>query len=154
MRSRIAAVCAALNAAGARYLVAGGAACVLHGYVRATTDVDILIEPTEENAARILAALSTIGYGFARELAARDILTKPITVLGDDPAVDVFHGLWGVSYASAAPSRVVVDLEGVAVPVLALEDLIASKRSGRPLDQADVEALEHIQRLRQRMGAE
>ena len=44
--SRILQVCAALNASEVQYLVIGGAACVLHGYVRATTDVDILIEPT------------------------------------------------------------------------------------------------------------
>ena len=45
-------VCALLNAAGARYLIAGGYACILHGIVRTTEDVDLLIEPTEENCAR------------------------------------------------------------------------------------------------------
>jgi len=141
-------VCAALNSAGARYLVAGGAACVLYGYVRATTDVDILIDPTPDNAARILDGLSAVGYGFARDLAERDILAKPITVVGDDPAVDIFHTLWGVNYASAAKNAVRIDVDGVAVPVLSLDDLIKSKQSGRPLDQADAEALQQIRTLR------
>ncbi|MBA3498651.1 MAG: hypothetical protein H0T86_16255 [Gemmatimonadales bacterium] len=43
-------VCQALNTAGARYLVIGGVACILHGYVRATTDLDVLIERTPDNA--------------------------------------------------------------------------------------------------------
>src|SRR5437660_9267658 len=96
VKRRVAEVCAALNAAGALYLVAGGTACVLHGYVRATTDVDVMIDPTLENASRILEGLSGIGYGFARELSPKELLAKPITVIGDDPAVDIFHALWGV----------------------------------------------------------
>src|SRR5439155_25278041 len=46
---RVAIVCAALNRAKARYLVIGGIACILHGYARATDDIDILIERTEAN---------------------------------------------------------------------------------------------------------
>ncbi len=42
-------VCQLLNKAGARYLVCGAHACILHGLVRTTEDVDILIEPTEDN---------------------------------------------------------------------------------------------------------
>lgn len=153
VKRRIADVCGALNAAGARYLVAGGTACVLYGYVRATTDVDILVDPTPENAARILDGLAAVGYGFARDFAARQIIESPITVIGDDPAVDIFHGLWGVSYASAAPNAVLVYVDGVAVPLLSLDDLIASKQSGRPLDQADAEALQQIKRLRSASGS-
>src|SRR5213079_1497012 len=63
----VATVCAALNRAKARYLVIGCVACILHGYARATDDVDILIERTEANAARVLAALARVGYGFASE---------------------------------------------------------------------------------------
>ena len=45
---RVAQVCAALNRAKAKYLVIGGVACILHGYGRATEDIDILIERTRE----------------------------------------------------------------------------------------------------------
>lgn len=152
MRSRTIQVCAALNASGAKYLVIGGAACVLHGYVRATTDVDILIEPTRENAERVLEALSTVGYGFARELTPEEILARPITVIGDDPGVDVFLGAWSINYRLALPGATRVDVDGVEVPLVSLDDLIASKRSGRPQDVADVEALEHIKRLRAARG--
>ena len=141
-------VCAALNREGAKYLVIGGIACALHGYVRATTDVDILIERTLANAERVLAALETTGYDFAREWAADEILKRPITVIGDDPAVDVFTVAWKVKYEKAAPRSSVVEVEGVSIPVIGLDDLIETKRTGRALDAADIEALEKIRQWR------
>lgn len=141
-------VCEALNAAGARYLVIGGVACILHGYARATTDVDILIERTPENARRVLDGLSTVGYGFAREWRPDEILRRPITVIGDDPAVDIFTVAWSVKYAGAVARSSVAQVEGVEIPLIGLDDLIETKRTGRPLDATDIEALEEIKRLR------
>ena len=141
-------VCEALNKAGAHYLVIGGVACVLHGYVRATTDVDILIERTPENAAAVLRGLATVGYGFAREWSAEDILKRPITIIGDDPAVDVFTVAWSVKYDGAVRRSSVVEIEGVRIPLIGIDDLIATKRTGRLQDAADIEVLEEIKRLR------
>jgi len=141
-------VCEALNRSRAKYLVIGGVACVLHGYVRATTDVDILIERTPENAERVLGALSTIGYGFAREWTPGELLKRPVTVIGDDPAVDVFTVAWKVKYEQAAKRSSSVDIDGVSIPLISIDDLIETKRTGRALDAADIEALEEIKRLR------
>lgn len=145
-------VCAVLNETGSRYLVIGGIACILHGYVRATTDVDILIERSLANAERVLAALERVGYGFAREWSAREILERPITVIGDDPQVDIFTVAWNVKYEDAVRRASVVEVEGVEIPLASLDDLIATKRTGRALDQADIEALEEIKRLRTQEG--
>lgn len=141
-------VCAALNRERASYLVIGGIACALHGYVRATTDVDILIERTPANAEKVLAALATVGYGFAREWTAEEILKRPITVIGDDPAVDVFTVAWSVKYENAVQRSSLVEVEGVSIPLIGLDDLIETKRTGRALDAADVEALEKIKQWR------
>ena len=138
----------ALNRGGAKYLVIGGVACILHGYVRATTDVGILIQRTEPNARRVLDALSTVGYGFAREWSAAEILRRPITVIGDDPAVDVFTVAWRVNYEHAVGRSATVEVEGVQLPLIGLDDLIETKRTGRLQDAADIEVLEEIQRLR------
>ena len=146
-RAIAARVCAALNDAGAKYLVIGGVACVLHGYGRATTDVDILIERTPRNAERVLKALSTIGYGFAREWTADEILKRPITVIGDNPAVDIFTVAWKVKYQQAVTRATSVTVDGVKIPLIDIDDLIETKRTGRPLDAADIEALEEIKRL-------
>jgi hypothetical protein len=141
-------VCSALNRTGSAYLVIGGIACILHGHVRATKDVDILIDPTRDNAERILEALSTVGYGFARELAPQEILSRPIFVIGDDPEVDIFTVAWSVRYRDAVGRSSIVVIDDVKVPLISLDDLIATKRTGRLLDAADVEVLEEIKRVR------
>jgi hypothetical protein len=139
-------ICQALNAAGARYLVIGGIACILHGYVRATTDLDVLIERSPDNAGRVLEGLARIGYGFAREWTAKELLARPITVIGDDPAVDVFTVAWTVKYEQAVRRAASAEVEGVIIPFIGLDDLIATKRTGRLQDAADVEVLEDIKR--------
>ena len=147
-QSRVTRVCAALNRGKARYLVIGGVACILHGYARATDDVDILIERTEANATRVLKMLGALGYGFAREWTAAELLKRPITVIGDDPRVDVFTVAWTVKYEQAAPRAATLDVDGVKIPLISIDDLIATKRTGRLQDAADIEALEEIRRLR------
>lgn len=145
-------VCDALNRAGVRYLVIGGVACILHGYARATTDVDILIERTPENARRTLDALGTVGWGFAREWSPDEILRRPITVIGDDPAVDVFTVAWRIKYEDAVARSSTVEIDGVAIPLISLDDLVETKRTGRLQDAADIEVLEEIRRLRTARG--
>jgi aminoglycoside-2''-adenylyltransferase len=142
-------VCRALNKADAKYLVIGGIACILHGYVRATTDLDILIERSPGNAERILRGLAKLGYGFAGELTANELVARPITVIGDDPAVDIFTVAWTVKYEQAVARGVSAEVEGVHIPYISLEDLIATKRTGRLQDAADIEVLEEIKRVRQ-----
>lgn len=147
-QSRITPVCAALNRGKAKYLVIGGVACILHGYARATDDIDILIERSEANAARVLKVLGGLGYGYAREWTAAEVLKRPITVIGDDPRVDVFTVAWKVKYEQAAPNASTVDVDGVKIPLIGIDDLIETKRTGRLQDAADIEALEQIRRLR------
>lgn len=142
----VATVCAALNRAKARYLVIGGIACILHGYARATDDIDILIERTEENADRVLKALATLGYGFARAWTATEMLKRQITVVGDDPRVDIFTVAWSIKYAQAAPRSDTVAVAGVRIPLIGIDDLIETKRTGRLQDAADIEVLEEIRR--------
>ncbi|HRQ77670.1 MAG TPA: hypothetical protein PLY94_03655, partial [Gemmatimonadaceae bacterium] len=120
----------------------------LWGSARATRDIDILIEPTEQNAQRVLDALSTLGYGFAKEWAAAEVARKFVTIIGDDPRVDILTLAWSVRYRDAVRSAERFELEGVSIPVLSLDDLIASKRTGRPQDDADLVVLEEIRRLR------
>ncbi|MFN2572413.1 MAG: nucleotidyltransferase domain-containing protein [Gemmatimonadales bacterium] len=144
--SRIISVCAGLNRGHAKYLVIGGVACILHGYARATDDIDILIERTEANAARVLKSLAKVGYGFAREWSPEQLLKKPITIIGDDPRVDIFTVAWKVKYEHASPNASTVAVNGVRIPLISIDDLIETKRTGRLQDAADIEALEEIRR--------
>ncbi len=147
-QSRVTHVCATLNRAKVKYLVIGGVACILHGFGRATDDLDILIERTEANADRTLRALSTLGYGFAREWTAAELLARPITIIGDDPRIDVFTVAGRLKYEQAAPRSATVTVTTVKIPLISLDDLIETKRTGRLRDAADIEALEEIRRLR------
>lgn len=128
--------------------VSGAAAIQLWGTSRATRDIDILIDPTAANARRVLRALSTLGFGFAAQLSAEEIISRPVTIIGDVPNVDVLTRAWNVTFAAARPRAVRFDLEGVAIPTASIEDLIESKRTGRLQDAADIEVLEEIRRLR------
>jgi hypothetical protein len=134
-------VCRLLNRHRVRYLLAGGVAANLHGSVRATRDVDVLVPPDARNMARLLTALSALPWGVARDLDAAEIAARPITVIGDDPRVDVLTVAWTVTFDRAWPNRRVRRVDGVRLPYLSLADLRASKQTGRPADQADLEVL-------------
>jgi hypothetical protein len=146
-KSRLAVVCALLNAAGAKYVVVGGFAVALHGVVRATKDIDILIEATADNAAQVLKALERLTWGISRELDPAEVAAKPITVVGDEPRVDILTLAWSVRYADAAPKAKRVEIEGVEIPFADLDTLIRTKQTERFQDKADVESLEQVKRL-------
>jgi predicted nucleotidyltransferase len=147
-RTELAEVCWRLNEAGARYLVVGARALQLWGSARATRDIDILIEPTADNAQRVLDALATTGYGFAKEWAAAEVARKFVTIIGDSPRVDILTVAWTVRYRDAIRAAERFEVEGVGIPTMSLDDLMASKRTGRPQDLADLVVLEEIRRLR------
>ena len=145
--SRLATVCHRLNVEEAHYVVVGAMAMQLWGTSRATRDVDILIEPTVENAQRVLRALSTLGFGLASEHLAEEVAQRPVTMIGDMPNVDILTRAWNVRWADAAPRATVFHVEGVPIPAASLDDLIESKRTGRLQDAADIEVLEMIRQL-------
>jgi hypothetical protein len=146
-QSRLLKVCGLLNAAQVRYVVVGGFALALHGYPRFTKDVDILIEPTLDNATRTLKALEDLTWGISRELDPADVIAKPFTIVGDDPRVDILTLACSVRYADAAPKIQVLEIEGVAVPIPDIDTLIRTKQTDRLRDKADVEELVRIKAL-------
>jgi hypothetical protein len=149
-QTRVARVCSRLNAERAKYIVVGATAMQLWGTTRTTRDIDILIEPTEENAARVLRALGTLGFGFANEHLAKDVASHVVTMIGDNPNVDILTRAWNVTWDAAQAGVRRFEVEGVSVPTASVADLIESKRTGRLQDAADIEILEEIQR---RLGA-
>ncbi|MGH8622422.1 MAG: hypothetical protein ACRET3_09810 [Burkholderiales bacterium] len=142
-----------LNAAGVRYVIVGAFALALHGIIRATKDVDVLIEPTIDNATRALKALEALTWGIAREVRPAEVLAKPLTVIGDSPRVDLMTLAWSVRYADAGPRAQRVRIDGVEIPFADVDTLIRSKKTDRLQDKADVEALERLKQLKSRGGA-
>jgi hypothetical protein len=125
-----------------KYLVIGGIAAVLYGVPRATFDLDILIEPTKENAQKLLDALSEAGIGTAQLTSADEIIGTEITIFTDRIRLDVQTATPGIFFEDAWPRRTTLTYEGQEFEVVSLDDLIQSKiAAGREVDLEDVRIL-------------
>lgn len=142
----LARVCTLLNQHGARYLVVGGQACILHGLVRTTEDVDILIEEAEDNYGRVIAALAELPDHAAAELTPADLRDNVVVKVADEVEVDISRQAWKLSYAQALPTALRVEVEGVPIPFVSLDSLIASKETYREQDAADLVRLRELAR--------
>ena len=126
-----------------RYLVVGGIAAVLYGVPRATFDLDILIEPTPENAERLIKSLLEANLGTASLISPQELLANEITVFSDRVRIDVQTSTPGLSFEEAWKNRETMNYHGQIFYVVSRNDLIASKRaSGRDVDIEDIRLLE------------
>jgi hypothetical protein len=128
-----------LDREGVHYAVIGGYALALQGIVRLTEDIDILVEPTLDNARRWIRALSQLPDGAAKELEGDETVhEEPYAIrINDEFTVDVMNSASGLTWAELAPYRTRVD----GVPVVSLEGLLRMKERGRLKDQADAEMI-------------
>jgi predicted nucleotidyltransferase len=143
---------ASLNAHGVRYLLVGAHAVAHHARPRATKDLDVYVEPTTENAERVLAAVRDFFGGADLGLSVPD-LTVPerVVQLGVAPArIDLLSSLAAVrDFAAAWERRVDARFGGVDAHFLGLDDLIAEKEgAGRDQDRADLRSLRAASRAR------
>jgi hypothetical protein len=138
-------VCSLLNKHNARYLIVGARACWLHGYIRATMDVDILIPEDVENHARVIAALAELEDHAAAELTPQDFVENIVVKIADEVEVDVSTRAWKVTYDNAFARSLKTSIQGVEVPYLDLQTLIESKRTERDQDKVDVQRLRRIE---------
>ncbi len=136
-------VCSLLNRHGAKYLIVGARAAILHGLDRTTQDVDILIPEDLENHRLVIDALSELEDHAARELTPQD-LSECVVKIADEVEVDVSTRAWKVSYADAIDPALRVTIEGVEIPYLDLKTLIKSKETFREQDRLDVQLLRTI----------
>lgn len=139
-------VCATFNRAGVRYMIMGAQACALHGHIRATEDIDILIEATPENLDRTISALQELFPDFPEPFSAEDILEHTVLKIADDIELDVSTSAWSVPFSEAITDCCEREIEGVLVPYMGLQSLIRSKLTQREIDQWDVRVLQEIAR--------
>jgi len=126
-----------------RYLVIGGIAAILYGVPRATFDLDILIEPTQDNAQRLLDALLNAGLGTASLTDVNELLSNEITVFKDWVRIDVQTVTPGLNFQEAWEHRETMTFQGQIFYVVSKKDLISSKiASGRDIDSEDARLLE------------
>ena len=154
-----------LNETGARYVVVGGLAALMHGHVRLTADIDLVVDLAPDPARKIVDALTELGLSPNVPVKAADfadpsireswVTEKRMMVFSmidrRNPmrAVDPFTR-HPVDFDALWSRADVIDLNGTGVRVASIDDLIAMKRdAGRPLDLEDVSHLERIRANRQ-----
>jgi hypothetical protein len=134
---------------GVDFVIVGGIAVTLHGYVRLTEDIDILIDPSSPNVRRLLDSLADYGEGFARELAPEDFTDEEgairIVEEMERSQLDVFTRMCGLHYGDLRADAEILSLAGHQIPYASKAALIGLKgRSAREKDQIDVVALKRL----------
>jgi hypothetical protein len=77
----------------------------------------------------------------------KDVVSRGVTMIGDTPNVDILTRAWNLQWSVAERDLAMFSIDGIAVPTVSIPNLIASKRTGRMQDSADIEVLEALQRL-------
>jgi hypothetical protein len=143
---------AALQNTNVRYIMVGGYATNLHGYQRFTGDIDIWIEDSLENRKRLREAFIECGMGDYYMLETMQFVPGWTDFhLMNGLRLDILinmKGLEGYSFDECLNMAAVADIDGISVPFLHINHLIANKKAvDRPKDQIDVIELERIRNI-------
>ena len=136
------ALCRELNAQGARYLVVGGFAVIQHGFLRATEDIDLLVEGSLDNQARIKKALEILPDKAVRELGDDDLRNYVVVRVADDVLVDLMLAACGIGYEECSGEIETVVVQGVSIPFASPRLLLRMKQTHREKDELDRKFLE------------
>lgn len=125
------------------YLVVGGYALAAHGHPRYTGDIDFWVRHSDDNLARLLQALRDFGFG-SLGLGVADFALDTVVQLGQPPRrIDLLTSIDGVDFESCYQRKDVVDMGGLPLNIIGLQDFKANKRAtGRLKDLADLESLD------------
>lgn len=131
------------------FVVIGAAAFPVHGYSRATLDIDIFIRPERGNAERTLEALRDFGYDVT-DLTVEDLLTKKVLIRQYVVETDIHPFVAGTTFEEIWTRRVEETCGETPAYFASLDDLIAMKEAaGRPKDLADLEVLRELKARRE-----
>lgn len=152
----------ALSDGQVQYVLVGGLAVQLHGFLRSTFDIDLVLAMNDENLSRFIAV--------AQEYGLVPVLPVPIESLRNASLIDQWHREKGmlafalrethiggsvvdvlvrsdVPYDTLMANAVAGELFGRKVWIASIDDLLVMKRiANRPKDQLDIAALEKINR--------
>jgi hypothetical protein len=153
----------ALNAHKVKYVVVGGIALVLHGVVRLTADLDLIVRLEKENLLRFISVMHGLGYKPKMPVKAEEFIDDenrakwrreknmqvfsfyhPKKPLG---LIDVFVEE-PMPYREMDRDKEMIRVGNLKIPVISKKHLMALKRlSGRPQDIADINALKEVMKV-------
>jgi len=153
----------ALNANKVKYVVVGGIALVLHGVVRLTADLDLIIQLETKNLTKFVSVMNSLGYRPKVPVKAEEFIDqekretwrteKGMQVFSwyhpKKPSVllDVFVDE-PIGYETLEEEKEVIRAGSIKIPVVSIQHLIALKKiSGRPQDIADINALKEVMKI-------
>ena len=138
----------ALSNRKVEFLLVGAYAMAAHGYPRSTMDIDLWVKPDPANAILALQALDDFGAppgGLSPEDFQKEGMIFQIGVA--PRRIDIITSVDGLEFADAFANSHQVGIEGIAVNVLSIADIIRNKNStGRTKDLADVQMLQETGR--------
>ena len=145
-----------LNDNKVQYIMVGGFAVNMHGYSRATNDIDVWLKDDINNRRNLGKALEQFGYG---DLSWDELQFVPGWTefyVGPGIMLDIMttmKGIENISFEQAFEQATLATINNIKVPFLHINQLIANKKAvNRPKDQIDVIELEKIKTLRKEMG--
>lgn len=151
---------AALSEADARVVVVGGLAVILHGHLRVTRDLDLVVDLAPANCARAIAVFAALGLrprlpvtldDFADPVKRADwferrnmLVLQLLDPRNEQRSIDLFVRE-PIEFETLWRNSVVKDYDGMSIRVAAISDLIDMKSlAGRPRDHEDIQALRAI----------
>lgn len=150
---------------GVRYLVVGGIAVNLHGYVRLTVDLDVMVDLSEPNLTKVVKVMDRLGYVPRVPVNPIDLVLPEkrkewirqkgavvftfVHTQRPSRQLDVFLSN-PIEFENAYIGKELKELFGVQIPIASIDDIIALKSvSNRPRDREDIE---HLNMIRSRKG--
>ena len=127
-----------------RFLLVGAYAMGAHGYPRATGDIDIWVEPSAENSAKVYRSMEAFGAPLHQIDETTFATPNVVFQIGVAPRrIDIITTISGVDFDGAYRQRQILEMEGLSIPILSLGDLIRNKKAtGRDKDRLDADRLE------------
>src|SRR3972149_7420516 len=111
------------------YLLIGGYAVGLHGFPRATADLDVWISIDAGNAARIVEALTALGFGTSNLKSSLFLVEDKVVRMGVPPLrIGILTSIEGVRFDDCFKRRQVISIGDLKLPVISLADLKANKK--------------------------
>jgi predicted nucleotidyltransferase len=126
-----------LNDHQVEYLLIGGYALAAHGYLRATTDIDVMVAATSETGQRMKDALMLLPDGAAKDIEPSWFCEGEKIRVNDAFVIDIMLNANGHTYSTLSKYLEIIDLDGIPVRTINLEGLLLTKQTTRDKDVSD-----------------